>query len=574
MLSLIQPNLFVHLAPFVVATFFTTSLCAAINVEKVALKHGSEKIDTIGRLACSKSESVEIELTNNLKTKNEFRALIKAIKKESDTGKAKGEDLCESKIAAGRTAENFTKSSPTISMRKLLPDSACQSEGLSENYALCVYEGSSVGDDLVAFAIYRIETAVGKLENIGDRTAVNGEVVFGVKVGGKSSSNLKIETCFGKTSECNVDSDPKNCPGTCYTHETQKREVRITNLENNVEWNFKVRLNDPKDGPSDWSTSFKETPVPVAYPLGNYNGAGGQMEFNCQQGNGNGTLLLFAVTLAMLLLVRMRGRHIRSSVLSACFAMTMVALASKNTHAGFGQVNIGLLGAMYRPDLDNEKLASGEKVLPFYKCFFRKKTSDKNGPINPLMGAEVDLHLWDGFGSLQLGLGLGYTFVNGHAVKLSSDGTPNCDDPVTSASSTLHMYQVRPQLTYAFDFFAEYFPLIPYARGALIGHGYIFRDGSKSASSASVGDRVVKPNGFRFGYQAAVGLMLMLDFLEPSALKSARGQGFLDHVYLKGELSYTKIDTFGRRGFQFSAKDVMGTSLPLMWTFGLVFAIP
>jgi len=65
----------------------------------------------------------------------------------------------------------------------------------------------------------------------------------------------------------------------------------------------------------------------------------------------------------------------------------------------------------------------------------------------------------------------------------------------------------------------------------------------------------------------------MLDFLQPGAVRSARSGGYFDHVYLKSELSITKIDGFGTKGFQFSAQDVMGTALPLMWTFGLVFEL-
>jgi hypothetical protein len=228
---------------------------------------------------------------------------------------------------------------------------------------------------------------------------------------------------------------------------------------------------------------------------------------------------------------------------------------------------------MYRPALDSEKLSSGESIFPFYKNFFRRKTADKEGPINPLMGLEFDWHLWDDFGSLQLGVGLGYTFITGHALELDANNQPDDKKPISHAKVALHMYQIRPQLTYIFNPYVDYVPLVPYARAALIAHGYSFLELGKNVSETNADGKVIKPNGIRFGYQAALGLMLRLDFLDRGAVRSARSGGLFDHIYLKSELSFTKIDGFGTKGFQFSPKDVMGTGLPLMWTFGLVFEL-
>lgn len=270
------------------------------------------------------------------------------------------------------------------------------------------------------------------------------------------------------------------------------------------------------------------------------------------------------LALALCLRLRRFGKFSLSPVVLALVFL----IPAEESHAHFGQVNIGFLGSMYRPDLDNEKLSDGSTVFPFYKGFFRKKTSDEDGPITPLMGLEVDMHLFDGFGSLQLGLGLGYTFVNGFAMGMDSAEKPDVDK-ATTVKTSLHMYQLRPQLTYLFDYFQDYVPLVPYVRAAAIMHGYSFRNEIET-------DDVLKhdANGFRFGYQGAAGLMLMLNFLEPGAMRTAKGSGFFNNVYLKGELSYTKIDTFGKDGFQFSPKDIMGTGMPLLWTFGLGFELP
>lgn len=572
MVSLVQKSL--RLAgPLMLWVFVSSTVSAAI--EEVVLKIDNQQVKALGRRACDKNEKtkVVVELTNAIKNaKTDFQGFFKDVDDKTDLSKTKGDTLCSAKLATGTpNIETFSTADPTISVTKFATSGLCSKDGVSKQRILCIYSPAGE-DDLLAYAYFRIETKLAKIDSIDNKSATNGEVSFEVKIANESGNTIKIQTCFGKTSDGNIDADPNICPPKTHSIQTSSsRNVKIKGLDP-VEYAFKVKLLDQKDGETEWSDSFKLTPVPVAYQSDAYEGAGGELAFSCAQSGKNGASW-FLLALVGLLLVRLR-RHMRGTHVSALAFSVVVAGAfvSEPVHADFGQVNIGLLGSMYRPDLDAEKKASGEKIFPFYKCLFRKKTSDANGPINPLMGFEVDVHLFDGFGSLQLGLGAGYTFVTGRAVKLNSDGTPDCNNPEDNATTTLHMYQVRPQLTYVLDHFAEVVPLVPYIRGALIGHGYMFRRGSE-AEPTRTGDVALKPNGFRFGYQAAVGLMLMMDFLEPSAVSVAHGSGYLEHVYLKAELSYTKIDTFGRRGYQFSAKDVMGTSLPLLWTFGLVFEL-
>lgn len=572
-MSSLLKSTFCHLRLALLGVVVSSSLEAA--VEPVQLKQDGNPVTVMGRKSCTESENVEIILgPEALKGGiGDFRATFAPVKKEVDAAKTKGDSLCSATLAAGATnPKSFTKTLNHVPAREFLTESACQPGGVSEKRIVCIYEGGG-GTALVGFATYGVETAVAKIESIGEKIATNGEISFEVKITG-GSGPFKIETCYGKANDGDIDADKKTCPAPFQLHSSPSEKVRISGLEDNVEYVFKVRLHEMKEEPTDFEPSFRETSIPVANPFSYYNGRGGELGFTCQQ-SGPSSLLLLALTLTTLAILRRREKWRRGKSPHALLLFGVVTLFLPETsHADFGQMNIGILGAMYRPDLDNEILPNGSKIFPFYKCFFRRKTSDQNGPINPLMGAEVDWHLWDGFGSLQFGFGFGYTFVTGHAVKLDSTGQPDCDNPIAKAKSTLHMYQIRPQLTYLFDHFAETVPFVPYIRGALIGHGYIFRLHDKAAPIVQNEGVMVKPNGFRFGYQAAVGMMLMLDFLEPGSVRSARGQGMLNHVYLKGELSLTKIDSFGRRGFQFSAKDVMGTNWPLMWTFGLVFELP
>lgn len=559
------------------ALFITTSLYGASTTvaELLPLKIGSEK--NVTRRVCTEAITAEVTLSDALKrTYNDYEAETKIIKKETDLSKVKGEDVCPAKRAVGvKIPITFSKSQADFDAKLLLAhssssssSSSCSDAGVSEARALCIYPGAGGGDELIAYAVYRIETEAVSISSIAENFAANGEVSFEVRLN-KTGVSVETETCYGETSLGDIDST-KDCPTTFQTQKGSSTKVSITGLKP-VEYAFKVRLLRPNETP--YSTSFKETPVPVAFPFDGYRGKGGELEFSCQNTSARATFLLLVISFLCLSWVRRARRQKSTIALSVMLAGAAVLFIPKDAHAELGQVNFSILGSMYRPDLDSE-MVDGVKIFPFYKCFFRKSTKANDGPINPLMGGEVNVHLWDGFGSLQVGLGLGYTWVNGHGVKINDDGSYDCESPTRNVKSTLHMYQVRPQLTYAFDYFASTFPLFPYVQAALIGHGYLFRNTNSSVKATSYHGFDVKPNGFRFGYQAEVGVKLMLDFLEPSSITTAHGQGFLEHVYLKAGLSITKIDTFGRRGFQFSAKDIMGTTWPLMWTFGLEFQLP
>lgn len=561
------------LSIFLMVLTVASGLLAA--VDKATLKIKGETIDTLGRKACDENstEQVEVVLPNSaLKgTSGDFRALFSPVK-QSD--KSKTDSLCDEKITdSASLTEEFTKGKPKIPLNKFLKRAQCESDAEPGKRVLCIYDENKA---LVSYAIFNYDTTIAKIEGITERSAVNGEVSFKVKTSGTSGS-FKIRVCYGKDDE---DAKKiKDAPSCTENNDIFKRRIYrstnivVPNLDNGARYGFRVMLIDSKDGDSKWFEPFYETPEPVSFPLNGYNGAGGDLSWGCQHTN-SGSMGFFITAVLMMMLVRMRTNFLSKKSWTLIVVVSTIPLSyAPESHAEFGQMNVGILGAMYRPDLDNESTA-GNTIFPFYKCYFRKKTSDPNGPINPLMGVEIDWHLWDNFGSLQLGFGTSYTFTTGRALKLDANNQPDCDAPVDNTSVSLHMYQLRPQLTYVFNPFAEYFPFVPYVRGALIGHGYMFFSNGKNESLTAAHGSSMKPNGFRFGYQAAVGMMLMLDFLEPSAVRSARGEGLFEHVYLKGELSYTQIDTFGRPGLNFSSKDVMGTTWPLMWTFGLVFELP
>lgn len=539
---------------------FLVVFCLSLNlsaVETAVLKIKGQSIQNISRSSCGSNEAIEIALPPILTdAHNDFRLSRKEISKsESKSG-------CPNTISAGENQEGFSTSSPTIAQSILLTSSLCDKKGKTGKAALCIYPGAKndASSNLAAEVIFSYDTSVASIDNITDIVAVNGSIEFVVNMTGSAK---EIETCYGKSADGNI--DDSNCPAAFKTMKSTPPKITINGLDNNVEYAFKLRLIDQNDLAGLWGSSNKASPIPVRYPLAAYNGQGGELGFSCQTSNSSSSYFLYLVLL-LLFMIRRQGKMPDKSI-HLGLLLLFCYLPASNSYADFGQVNIGLLGSMYRPDLDSEKTQNGDNIFPIYKCFFDDK-------ITPLLGGEIDMHLFDGFGSLQLGLGLGYTFVSGKALGLDANNQPDCNNPITNAKSSLHMYQVRPQLTYILDYFKDNFPLMPYLRGALLGHAYIFRHSDQSAGVHSNNGISTYPNGFRFGYQAALGLMLMMDFLEPGSVRNARGAGFFEHVYLKGELSYTKIDSFGSPGLQFSAKDIMGTEFPLMWTFALVFELP
>ena len=545
-------------------------------VEKAGLRFNGVDTASFGKKACAAtSEEVEVILPNSAtQNNNGFKAMIKNI---TLADKTRADGSCDKTVGDKARLDDikFTVGKPKIALNKFLSTAQCEENAKPGSRVVCIYDEN--GDSLLAYAPFDYDASEAKIESITDRSAANGEISFRVKTKGISGP-YKVKVCYGPSSLGDIGGS--DCPVGFTEKEFKTSEILLTGLENNVEYALKVKLISGKDGEGDWSESFKETPRPVAFVLSGYNGQGGDLQFSCNQ-SGDDALLFVIVALCAMAVIRLRHRSWSTShlpqfthILSVGLMVIAQVFFPDFAHAEVGQVNVGILGGMYRPDLDNETLSSGEKIFPFYKCYFRRKKADSEGPINPLIGGEVDWHIWDKLGSLQLGFGASYTYKEGKALELDANNQPNCDAPIDGAKVSLHMYQIRPQLTYMFNPFAEHFPFVPYIRGALIGHGYMFFKNGKNENAVHTGSTTVKPNGFRFGYQGAVGMMLMLDFLEPGAVRSARGQGLLEHVYLKGELAYTKIDSFGRKGFNFSAKDIMGTNWPLMWTFGLVFELP
>jgi hypothetical protein len=557
---------------FLALALISMSLCSSSLVafnpklQDASMKINGQITNRLGPAACkNKQAPVEIILDQSLWQLKEFRAFAIRV-----TDKDKRE--CP-KSPQDNTAglAQFYDNKRTIDQDILLINSdACTgSDGAEGMRILCIYPYASGEEKAIAKIPFSYDTRTAKLDKFDNVFAANGVISFTPRVSGGAVPNIAI--CYGPAQG---DVDPDKCPQVADWKRDKKPvgEIKLKDLDPRTAYRVKVKLLDTGVD-EKWVYVEVEgekdlTPMLIAGPLDSYNGQGGLAMFSCQSSPRAADSLLLCA-LAMLFLLLRKRLQVLDSKKNLLILPLLFLIPAQESRAEFGDVSVGILGSMYRPNLDAEAGANN-----FYRCHFRgapQKSGDfaKEGPLNPLMGLDVNWHLWDG---LRLGLGVNYTYVSGVGLETNKKNQPICDKPRPNFPVSLHMYQIRPQLSYELDHFADYFPLFPYVRGALIVQGYHFFNGEgapKETTNSS--GKVIKNNGFNFGWQAALGLKLRLDFLEPSAVRAAQSGGFFKHVYLLSELSYEKIDNFGKSGFDFSPKDIMGTKLPLMWTFGLVF---
>ncbi|MEM7403306.1 MAG: hypothetical protein AAF310_04780, partial [Myxococcota bacterium] len=361
-----------------------------------------------------------------------------------------------------------------------------------------------------------------------------------------------------QSQESQQDQTAASCPQGATKREgqpTQDGFVTVGGLENSVEYEFRLQVKDKSGNLSAWSNTVKGTPTELLTALGEATWKRNPLGTHCSCfGMGAPLWLLWAV---YRLCMRRRGKrqHACNSLDRALFGFVVVVavgfVAANPAQAQPGQVSFGINGSPYKPDIDR-KLAT-----PVYSRFFSKSSS--KGPWLPMLGVEANIHLFDGYGSIQLGPALSYSWANGHARKENGDRS--------QIPLQLHMYQIRPQLTYVFDPYVEVVHIAPYVRAGFITMGYIFTfDGGLDRHGQH-------PVGFVLGWDAAFGLLFLLDGIQPEVSTRAQATGVYRHVYLKTELSYAQIDNFGMGGPLLSPKGIFGAPIPLMATFGLLIQL-
>ena len=181
----------------------------------------------------------------------------------------------------------------------------------------------------------------------------------------------------------------------------------------------------------------------------------------------------------------------------------------------------------YRPDVDSEFTGMNKP----YSEFFGDGSSF-------LFSFELDYQLWHGFGSLALGGNAGYFSDSAKACLPGS-----CQMRSAADESSINIIPIQVLAVYRFDVPALKFniPLVPYGKfGLAYDIWWITNGAGDTASFTNPNDPNCRggctAHGGTLGYVGAVGLALMLDWLDPGSAVSLDSELGINHTYLFFEL--------------------------------------
>ncbi len=180
----------------------------------------------------------------------------------------------------------------------------------------------------------------------------------------------------------------------------------------------------------------------------------------------------------------------------------------------------------YKPDIDSE---FGGQRTP-YQDFF--------GSGNHLMTQmEFDYQVIRHAGSLGVGLGVGYFSESGHN---RAAGTGD----LTADTSSLKLIPFSLSAVYRFDLALERWgvPVVPYGKLGLDYAIWSISNGNGDVPDDPAGG---VGRGGTWGWHAAVGLSLVLDFLDPAAAHQFDVESGVNHTHLFVELGRWDISGLG-----------------------------
>jgi hypothetical protein len=190
-----------------------------------------------------------------------------------------------------------------------------------------------------------------------------------------------------------------------------------------------------------------------------------------------------------------------------------------------------LHGGAYTPDVDSE---FGGAATPWRDTFGAGSLT--------LLRMHLDYQLWQAHGSLAVGAGFGYGWIDGFARNEDGDRT---DDEVG-----FNLMPLTASLIYRWDWAAveHGVPLVPYAKIGLTGAFWWATDAKNDISNTrdgAAGSEAREGNGLTFGWHASVGLMFLLDVFSTSMAIGFDNEFGVNNSYIFVEYQYTSLDDFG-----------------------------
>ncbi len=189
----------------------------------------------------------------------------------------------------------------------------------------------------------------------------------------------------------------------------------------------------------------------------------------------------------------------------------------------------------YRPDVDGEfaNLPAEERPHAQYFGTGRKLLSQ----------VELDYQFFKAFGSLALGVSVGYFTQKASAFVEPASG----DADVRSGDSTrLMLIPTSLSLVYRFDVLAlrANIPIVPYAKAGLDWVYWSVSDGNGRVANGTMGGR---GRGGTTGYHGAVGLAFMLDAFDPGSAQEFDAETGINHTYVFVEFRHSEINGLGKQ---------------------------
>ncbi len=225
-------------------------------------------------------------------------------------------------------------------------------------------------------------------------------------------------------------------------------------------------------------------------------------------------------------------------------AVALVALAAVPAAAESPRsVMLELHGGAYTPDVDAQ-FSGGS---PYADIF---------GDSSMLMfGMHIDYQLWQDFGTIAIGAGARYGWVDGTA--LTTTGAASTDE------AGLNIFPFTASLTYRFDWLQNEFgiPLVPYGKAGITYAIWWTTDGKNETSSTGGQDG----SGGTWGWHGGGGIQLLLDFIMPGMARDFDNEVGVNNSYIFAEVLVHQINDFGS-----------GSSINLgatAFSFGLMFEI-
>ncbi len=188
---------------------------------------------------------------------------------------------------------------------------------------------------------------------------------------------------------------------------------------------------------------------------------------------------------------------------------------------------------LYRPDVDAEFKGAANP----HEQFFGSKR-------RPMFQVETDYQFFHRVGSAAVTGTIGYFRESANALIAGGEAGQRSGD-----TTSLTLVPLSVGLVYRFDLVALRMgvPLVPYAKGGLTYTYWSIANGNGDVATFP-GPPSGKGRGGTPGWTGAVGMALMLNFLDPTASRAFDSESGVNHTYAFFELVHADGSGLGKKG--------------------------